>query len=239
MTRGGTHDHPGFGATDPGSGAGRLTSLLARSDSARRGRSACTRRRARTSSGWAVALLVSAFLTGCGGNPTTTEPNGTGTSVIEAPQASRVSSQPAGSNNAMSWPVPNQTLTPGAIVPGCTYPRPARSPNEVTNAERQAIATTYHYTGRTGLTYVEYDHRIPYSLCGLGGVGLTKNIWPEPADGIKQTTFVHNRKDQLEDIIASLVRNHSMTLVQGQAIFTGDWRLAWCKYVHSAGVTCP
>jgi len=29
-----------------------------------------------------------------------------------------------------------------------------------------------------------------------------------------------------------------MTLSQAQAVFLGDWRLGWCRYVKDPGVTC-
>jgi hypothetical protein len=135
----------------------------------------------------------------------------------------------------MSWPTPNRDLTPGAVTPGCTYPRP-KTQRDVTAATKRAVAAAYHYVGPSGLAYVEYDHDVPFSLCGSNG---RRNIWPELYDGAPVSRYIHNRKDQLEEVIATKVRHHKMPLVQAQAIFLGDWRLAWCKYVHAAGVACP
>jgi hypothetical protein len=134
---------------------------------------------------------------------------------------------------ASTWPKPDDVLTPGAVVQ-CTLPRP-QSQRNVTAAERSAIATAYHYVGRRGLAYLEFDHRVPFALCGANDA---RNVWPERADGVHQSAFVHNRKDQLESVVTRYVREGKLTLTQAQAIFMGDWRTAWCVYVHSPEVNC-
>lgn len=136
---------------------------------------------------------------------------------------------------AASWPTPDRTLTPGAIVPGCTYPVTAA--RAVTQAEKALIRAEYHYTGPTDLAHVEIDHRVPHSLCGSDAPA---NLWVEVYDGVKRSLYVSNRKDAAEIRIASLVRRHLMTLATAQRLFLGDWRVAWCIYVHVAGdgVTC-
>jgi len=134
-----------------------------------------------------------------------------------------------------TWPAPLPS-TPGALTTGCTYPR-ATTERAVTTATKTAAAKAYGYTGPTGLAYVEYDHRIPFSLCGSNGLA---NIWPEVVDGVTQSTYVHNRKDQLEGYAARQVRYHRWTLAFAQAVFApGDWRLAWCRYLKYPGVSCP
>jgi hypothetical protein len=129
----------------------------------------------------------------------------------------------------MSWPTPNRDLTPGAVTPGCTYPRP-KTQRDVTAATKDEVAAWYHYHGPGGLAHVEYDHRVPFALCGSNG---PDNVWPQTADGVKRTKYIHNHKDELEDIIAGKVRHHRMTLAEAQDVFLGDWRLGWCKYAHS------
>ena len=149
-----------------------------------------------------------------------------------SPSPSTSSGRPVFPSDALSWPVPNDRLTPGLVVKGCTYPRP-KSQRDVPTSEKTVVAGMYHYTGPRAL--VEFDHRVPFSLCGDNGV---TNIWPEPYDGVTTSTYIHNRKDELELAIASKVRHHTMTLPQAQAIFLGDWRVGWCTYVHTPGVTC-
>lgn len=237
MLKGNDHDHPRSRIARAGAHSWGATLVHPWSDSSGNRCSPGSRRVCRTLGRRSLSLLVIG-LVGC----TSTQvraPAPTASPLPKITSPSPISSSPSAAViHASNWPVPNDTLTPGAIVPGCTYPRPARSPSEVTSSERTAILKAYHYTGPTGLAAYELDHRIPYSLCGLGGVGLTKNLWPEPADGIKQSTFIHNRKDQLEKTIASLVQSGKRTLAQAQAIFMGDWRSAWCTYVHKAGVIC-
>jgi len=166
------------------------------------------------------ALIVALTLAGCASSATpapspstvtrTATPKPVPTS-IEAPQP---------------WPAPDDQLTPGAVVK-CTLPRDP-SERDVTLATKKAVAAAYRYEGPWDLADVEFDHRIPFSLCGANDA---RNIWPEPADGIRQAGFVHNRKDRLEKVIADRVRSKKMTLAEGQQVFRGDWRLAYCHYV--------
>jgi hypothetical protein len=137
---------------------------------------------------------------------------------------------------ALTWPLPDDELTPGITDPECTsYPRDSDERN-VSASTKRAAARRYNYTGPNVLTSVEYDHRIPFSLCGADTVA---NIWPEPVDGVRQAAFVYNRKDQLEAYAARQVRYGRWTLAEAQAVFRGDWRLAWCQHLHYPGVKCP
>lgn len=133
----------------------------------------------------------------------------------------------------VTWPTPNASLTPGAAV-DCTLPRP-KDQRDVTAATKDAVRRAYHYTGPPGISNLEFDHRIPFALCGSNDA---RNIWPEPYDGAPTSTYVHNRKDQLEGVVVRLVYNRKLTLLQAQDLFRGDWRVAWCIYVHSPDVNC-
>lgn len=145
---------------------------------------------------------------------------------------------PAGDTavHAMSWPVPDDTLTPGWIVVGCTYP--VTADRAVDDALRRRVRDEYHYIGPTDLASVEIDHRVPHALCGADDI---RNLWPEPADGVTQSGFTHNRKDDLERVIAGNVRFGKMSLQAAQQVFLGDWRVGWCAALDSPtdGVTCP
>jgi hypothetical protein len=149
------------------------------------------------------------------------------------------SPNPATQTAAANWPAPDNRLTPGAVTPGCTYPRPA-SQRDVTPTTRRAVLAAYHYTGPTDLGHVELDHRVPFSLCGSNG---RRNLWPEPYDGARREPYTANFKDKLERVIASRVRYHRMTLAQAQAVFLGDWRVGWCRWVYpdpsNPDVVCP
>lgn len=149
--------------------------------------------------------------------------------------SSHATPSPTGSAaRALSWPVPNRKLTPGAIRPGCTYP--VTDPRPDLSKLRKIVIARYHYTGPTDLKHLELDHFLQRSLCGAD---TAENLWAEPADGVRQVGFIHNRKDQLEDVLAALVRDHVQPLAAVQhLILTVDWRRLWCIYVHSAGVIC-
>jgi hypothetical protein len=137
---------------------------------------------------------------------------------------------------AASWPAPDQSLTPGDVIPSCTYPRPA-SQRYVSAATRNEAISSYGYVGSTGITHVELDHRVPFSLCGGNDV---RNVWPEPYDGVNTSLYVHNRKDQLELFVARQVRDGGFTLTFAQNLFLNDWRAAWCAYVgpHYPSIKC-
>jgi hypothetical protein len=122
--------------------------------------------------------------------------------------------------------VPDDNLTPGAIVPGCTYPVTAA--RAVPDSLKAKVRARYHYFGPTNVNVVEIDHRVPHSLCGADTLA---NLWVQLYDGVKTTAFVHNRKDQLEDYAADQVRSGKWTLAEAQNIFLKDWRVAWqCVY---------
>lgn len=142
--------------------------------------------------------------------------------------------QPHSGNSADSWPSPNNSLTPGAVTPRCTYPR---DPDErdVTQKTKRTVKRWYRYNGPSGLEHVEYDHRIPFSLCGSNG---PENIWPQPADDVDQSAFVHNHKDELEAYVARQVRSGRWTLKRAQDVFRGDWRDAWCDYIRDPASAC-
>jgi hypothetical protein len=134
----------------------------------------------------------------------------------------------------MDWPAPDNRLTPGDVV-ACTTPRDPAERREVTLALKRRVAAAYGYTGPWML--VEFDHRIPFSLCGSND---RDNLWPEPADGYTHGAFIHNRKDELEQAITdALASGRIRTLGEAQQVFRGDWRKAWCVWVHDRGVTCP
>jgi hypothetical protein len=173
-----------------------------------------------------AALTVALVLVGCSAPARTADP------VVQT-QLPSSTIDPA---VAMTWPAPDDKLTPGLTDADCTsYPRPDDE-RYVSASTKRAAARRYNYTGPSGLQYVEYDHRIPFSLCGADTVA---NIWPQPTDGVKQTAFVYNRKDQLEAFAARQVRYKKWTLEYAQEVIRGDWRLAWCRYLHYPGVECP
>lgn len=187
-----------------------------------------------------AALAALALLVACSSSPrkapmVTAENCATPAASSSASASSTPLPVPPGVNPcvAATWPQPIDGFTPGSTTAGCTYPVPVAE-RAVSSTVKRIVAGEYKVTV-TGLANVEYDHRIPFSLCGDGSAN---NIWPELYDGVPQTTYVHNRKDQLEAFAAAQVRYHRWSLPFAQAVFRGDWRAAWCKYTPRAGVAC-
>lgn len=170
----------------------------------------------------AVLCGLLLLLTGCGGGSVAGHPAG------RAQDAPSFATPP--STRAADWPVPDDALTPGAVVPNCTYPVSAE--RTVTDAVRKQVRDEYHYTGPVDLAHLEIDHRVPHSICGSDDI---KNLWAEVTDGVKEGGFTWNHKDDLERVVATRVRLHQITLAVAQKLFLGDWRVSWCNMVHVAG----
>lgn len=151
-------------------------------------------------------------------------------SLSSKPSPRKVEVDPS---RAATWPVPDPKFTPGYVLAGCTYPRPAADRN-VLPSTKALVSREYGIT-LTGIASGEFDHLIPYSLCGGDGA---LNIWPELYDGAKPSMFIHNHKDSLEAFAARQVRYKRWTLQFAQSVFKSDWRVAWCKYVKTAAVDC-
>lgn len=207
----------------------------------------------------AAAALAAVLVTGCSSDvrfaPAPSPSDAPSTAATRTPSPSATPSRTATPSPkptattsgidpkaAMSWPVPDEDLTPGSLTPGCSYPRDADERN-VTAATKRKVLATYDIADDPSDPYdIELDHLIPFSLCGSNG---PTNIWPERYDGVKKSAFVRNQKDRLEAFAARQVRYHDAdphrgwTLAFAQQVFRGDWRVAWCKYVPTAGVTCP
>ena len=44
--------------------------------------------------------------------------------------------------------------------------------------------------------------------------------------------FTLNSKDKLESYVARKVHGGQMTLVEGQRVFLGDWRIGYCMFIE-------
>lgn len=184
---------------------------------------------------------ISLLLAGCSGvatNPTSTSP------AVRTQTPGPLPSTPVGlpsgsgpySQRAVDWPVPDRNKTPGAVtlvlangqpcVPGH---RPQSDRLTVTSREKATIAANYHVRIVPGM---EFDHLLPFALCGSNG---PDNLWPEQYDGATKAYDVLNHKDELEKAVYALHLDPEVA----QAVFlVGDWRHMWCKLVHKPGVDC-
>ena len=107
--------------------------------------------------------------------------------------------------------LPDPDCTPGAISPAVTqanlastickagYTGIVRPPVSVTNAEKQANAKSYSYTGNWAVA--EYDHFVPLEVGG--DPNDARNIFVEPNKAGAKT--VNNPKDTVENALNKLV----------------------------------
>jgi hypothetical protein len=137
-------------------------------------------------------------------------------------------------------PLPDPSCTPGAINPQVTqanigsticrsgYASNIRPPEAVTEAEKQASARAYSYTGP--FQTAEYDHLIPLEVGG--DPNAASNLWVEPNDRPGATT-TSNSKDVLENRLNSLVCAGEVSLSVAQQAIASNWVSAYAKYVGS------
>jgi hypothetical protein len=145
------------------------------------------------------------------------------------------------SGAALAAEAPNNAITPGALNPAVTqnniytticrrgWTRTVRPPERYTERIKREMlyrSSSPYCDPSARLREYELDHRVPI---GVGGSPSDpKNLWDEPRFGGRNAT----QKDELEEVIHGLVCHHDMTLRQGQAVFLGDWRAGYSRYVH-------
>ena len=123
--------------------------------------------------------------------------------------------------------LPDPACTPGAVSPKVTpdtlstticrtgYTKSIRPPKAITNAEKQASAAAYGYTGPLG--DLEYDHLVPLSLGG--DPNDPRNLWAEPGAS-------PNPKDAVESQLHDLVCAGAVSLPAAQDAIATDWTTA-------------
>ena len=142
---------------------------------------------------------------------------------------------------AFAADVPDNRMTPGAINPVVTqdninqticmrgWTKTIRPPEKYTYRLKRTQLhrpSSPYFVADAYLRDFEEDHRVPL---GIGGAPHDRrNLWPEPRHG----EWNAEKKDELEDAIHELVCRHEITLEQGQAVFLGDWREGYRKYVE-------
>ncbi len=124
----------------------------------------------------------------------------------------------------LSSPLPNPTLTPGAVrnvtqadicVPG--YAKKIRAVSQIT---RRAAFKRY---GLTPSAAYELDHLIPLEL---GGSNTLANLWPQPYAGPLNA----HTKDVLENRLHVMVCTHYLNLSDAQQAIAKDWVAALKTY---------
>jgi hypothetical protein len=125
---------------------------------------------------------------------------------------------------------PDNKLTPGAIatldvekVCQVGYSKTVRKTSAALKAKVFAL---YGLVNSPGLDF-EVDHRDPLSL---GGADILKNVWPQ---SYRTQPWNAYRKDVLEHYVWRRVCvQKTMTLLEGQRIFQGDWIAAYNQYIR-------
>lgn len=125
--------------------------------------------------------------------------------------------------------VPDNRLTPGAIATIDTakvcqvgYSATVR---KTSAAMKARVYRLYGLPNAPGPDY-EVDHRIPLSI---GGADVERNLWPESYHTAPWNAHV---KDRLENYVHTRVCvQRTMTLIEGQRLFQGDWTQAYREYL--------
>lgn len=123
--------------------------------------------------------------------------------------------------------LPDPACTPGAVSPKVTpdtlddticrpgYTKSIRPSKAITEAEKEANAAAYSYTGP--LSAAEFDHLVPLSLGG--DPNDPRNMWTEPGES-------PNPKDSVEVRLAQLVCDRRVPLAAAQEAIATDWTTA-------------
>lgn len=133
--------------------------------------------------------------------------------------------------------LPDPTTTPGATNPAVTqenihetvcvpgWTRTVRPPAFYTSAlKREQIKAAGYADRRPG--HYEEDHLIPLVL---GGAPYDpRNLWPEPRD--PADGWGAGRKDDLEAILADLVCEGQLPLIDAQRAMASDWIAAYRRF---------
>ena len=172
----------------------------------------------------AVASVVLAFTTGgravadvaVGPGPTTytVQPQPpAGTCHYHAPANRQTLPDPACTPGAINPKVTPDTL--GTTVCRSGYTKSIRPPKVITEAEKQANAAAYGYTGP--LPGVEFDHLIPLAVGG--DPNDPRNLWVQPGAS-------PNPKDGIESKLHDLLCAGRVPLGAAQQAIAADWTTA-------------
>jgi hypothetical protein len=138
---------------------------------------------------------------------------------------------------ALAGELPDPTRTPGRTNPAvkqstinntiCVsgWTATIRPSVSYTNKLKKQQLDEYGYSDKV-LAHYEEDHRVPLEVGGHPRD--PKNLWPEPRDG----DWGARKKDQLENYIKRQVCAGKITLKQGQAVFLGDWKANYHKWLR-------
>jgi hypothetical protein len=147
----------------------------------------------------------------------------------------------SGAVHAATPELPSDFTTPGVTDPSVTQSNikatickngwtapPRRPPTSYTNGLKAQQLSNWSYSDKNLADYEE-DHRIPLEV---GGHPTDPgNLWPEPYN----TTWHARIKDKLETFIKRRIcaTKSPMTLAEGQAVFRGNWVVAFQTYCGS------
>jgi len=116
-------------------------------------------------------------------------------------------------------PVPDHSLTPGAVFSGVTKDQVcvsgySASVRSVSSSEKAEVYAEYHTADTPGM--YEVDHLISLEL---GGSNDIRNLWPEPYNG----TYGAHAKDTVENKLHSMVCAGQISLTDAQAAIATHW----------------
>ena len=135
-------------------------------------------------------------------------------------------------------PLPNPSITPGAIDPAVTpdnlhdtvcvrgYTAKVRPDKRVTNRLKREQIRQYRYAD-TNPQHYEQDHLIPLSIGG--NPTDPKNLWPQPREG----EWGAEQKNDLEFVAYRLVCSGQLNLQEAQQRIAANWIEAYQAWVPS------
>ena len=127
---------------------------------------------------------------------------------------------------------PDPALTPGAVDPRVTQATLQQTicakgyTKTIRHTSGKLKAQIYRrYGGRERSPHAEVDHLIPLEV---GGADVAANLWIQSYDTAPWNAHL---KDRLEHLMRRKVCAGELTLAEGQAVFLGDWRAGYVKFL--------
>jgi hypothetical protein len=135
-------------------------------------------------------------------------------------------------------PLPDPTLTPGAVNPQVTqqtintticvrgWTRQVRPPESYTEPLKRKQIEAYGYRDHR-LSHYEEDHLIPLALGG--SPTDPRNLWPEPHRA--RGGWGSYAKDRLESRLSDLVCSGALSLDTARTAIASNWIEAYRRYI--------
>jgi hypothetical protein len=142
--------------------------------------------------------------------------------VMDVPQVSEIATVPLFPDPKLTSGTTDPNVTQATIAKTICIPGYSSGVRNVSSATKKAVFKEYGIDPKS--QHFEIDHDISLEN---GGTNAIENLWPQSYD---TKPFNAHTKDKLEDHVHTLICHGEISLEEGQADLSGDWRPAYVRY---------